>query len=96
MRYTLQGKQLSIEAFRSLLDTFSKSNRWVQLGDNLPWGEIEYNSKLNNRCTGAANKPARMVVGELIIKHKPNLSDVETIAAIGEKGYSFKIVFRVH
>ena len=89
MRYISQGKQLSIEAFRSSLDTLSKSNRWVQLGDNLPWEEIEkvYNSKLNNRRKGAANKPARMVVGALIIKHKLNLSDVETISAIGENPY---------
>ena len=89
MRYTSQGKQLSIEAFRSSLETLSKSNRWVQLGDNLPWEEIEkvYNSKLNNRHKGAGNKPARMVIGALIIKHKLNLSDVETISAIGENPY---------
>lgn len=89
MRYISQVKQLSIEEFRSSLETLSKSNRWVQLGDNLPWDEIErvYNSKLNNRHKGAGNKPARMVIGALIIKHKLNLSDVETISAIGENPY---------
>lgn len=89
MKYRSQGHQLTLDAFRSSLSSLSKSNRWVLLGDTLPWGEIEkiYNSKLNNSLTGAGNKPARMVVGALIIKHKMNLSDEETILAIQENPY---------
>ena len=89
MKYSSQGKQLTIDDFRSSLEGLSKSNRWVRLGNLLPWDEIEkvYNSRLNNRRTGAGNKPARMVVGALIIKHKMNYSDEETIFAIQENPY---------
>lgn len=89
MKYHSQGKQLTLDAFRSSLSSLSKNNRWVLMGDTLPWGEIEkrYNAKLNNGLTGAGNKPARLVVGALIIKHKMNLSDEETILAIQENPY---------
>lgn len=89
MKYKSQGKQLTFEAFRSSLDNLPKSNRWVRMGDELPWDEIEryYNSRLNNRYMGAGNKPARMIVGALIVKHKMNLSDEETILAIQENPY---------
>lgn len=89
MKYKSQGKQLTFEAFRSSLDNLPKSNRWIRMGDELPWDEIEryYNSRLNNRYMGAGNKPARMVVGALIVKHKLNLSDEETILAIQENPY---------
>lgn len=89
MKYSSQGKQLSIDIFRSSLEGLSKSNRWVQLGDTLPWDEIErlYNHRLNNGKRGAGNKPARMIIGSLLIKHKMNLSDEETILAIQENPY---------
>ncbi len=81
--------ELSIEEFRSSLKNLSKNNRWVKLGDTLPWDKIEkvYNSKLNNKKAGAPNKPARMVIGALIVKHKYNFSDVETIEEIRENAY---------
>ncbi|MGL4993990.1 MAG: transposase [Bacteroidales bacterium] len=55
----------------------------------MPWAEIEilYNSKLGNNKRGAGNKPARMIIGALIIKHKMNLSDEETIYTIQENPY---------
>lgn len=58
MKYHSQGKQLTLDAFRSSLSSLPKSNRWVLMGDTLPWGEIEksYNAKLNNSSTGAGNK----------------------------------------
>lgn len=89
MKFSSQGKQLSIDAFRSSLSGLSKSNRWVQLGDTLPWSDIErlYNDRLNNGKRGAGNKPARMIIGALLIKHKMNLSDEETILAIQENPY---------
>lgn len=89
MKYSSQGKQLSIDQFRSSLEGLSKSNRWVQLGDTLPWDEIEllYNHRLHNGKRGAGNKPARMIIGALLIKHKMNLSDEETIFAIQENPY---------
>lgn len=67
MKFSSQGKQLSTDAFRSSLDSLSKSNRWVQLGDTLPWSDIErlYNHRLNNGMCGAGNKPTRMIIGAL-------------------------------
>ena len=89
MKYTSQSKQLTIDEFRSSLEGLSKSNRWVQLGDLLPWAKIEklYNSKLNNGKKGAGNKPARMIIGATIIKKKLSLSDAETIQMIQENPY---------
>jgi transposase, IS5 family len=89
MNFSSQGKQLQIDEFRSSLAGLDKSNRWVKLGDALPWEEIEqlYNSRLNNGKRGAGNKPSRMIVGALVIKHKMNFSDEETILAIQENPY---------
>jgi len=48
---------------------------------------MSYNKNLKNKHNGASNKPARMVVGALIIKHMENFSDVKTIEAIQENPY---------
>lgn len=86
IKFSSQGKQFSIGTFRSSL---SKSNRWIQLGDTLPRSDIErlYNHRLNNGKRDAGNKPARMIIGAFLIKHKMNLSDEETILAIQENPY---------
>ena len=39
MKYKSQGKQLTFEAFRSSLDNLPKSNRWIRMGDELPWDD---------------------------------------------------------
>ena len=79
----------TLSLFESPLSKLPKDNRWVKLGDSLPWGKIEriYNSRLNNRGAGAGNIAARTVIGALIVKHKLCLSDVETIEAIRENPY---------
>lgn len=61
----------------------------MALGDLLPWTELEkeYNSRLDNQKKGAGNKPARMILSAMIIKHKLNLSDAETIEIIRESPY---------
>ena len=89
MKYISQNRQLTIDLFRSSLDELDKSNRWVVLGDTLPWAafEKEYNSKLHNAAKGAGNIPARRIIGALIIKHKLCLSDEETIQIIRENPY---------
>jgi hypothetical protein len=63
MKYSSQHKQLIFDVFHSSLSELSKENRWVKLGDSLPWDEIEkiYNRRLNNAHGGAGNKPARMI-----------------------------------
>ena len=67
----------------------SKSNRWVKLFDRIPWDKVEreYNKRPENEHHGAVNKPARMVVGALIIKHVEGLSDEKTIEEIQENPY---------
>ena len=87
--YASHNKQLSLDLFRSSFDGLDKSNRWVSMGDLLPWPELEreYNSRLNNSVKGAGNKPARLILGAMIIKHKLCLSDIETIELIRENPY---------
>lgn len=89
MKYTSHLKQLSVGMFRSSFDELDKNNRWVKLGDLLPWTELEkvYNSRLDNEVKGAVNKPARMIIGACIIKHKFSLSDEDTISIIQENPY---------
>lgn len=89
MKYSSQIKSMPLDLFTPDLDQLPKDNRWVKLGDSLPWDKIEliYNSKLNNGKRGAGNKPARMIIGALLIKHKLTLSDEETIQAIRENPY---------
>lgn len=89
MKFTSQNKQLTFYLFRSSLEELDKTNRWVMLGDLLLWAEMEkrYNSKLNNQVKGAGNKPARLIIGAMIIKHKLNLGDEETIQMIQENPY---------
>ncbi len=87
--YAPKYKQLDLGLLRSSLDELDKTNRWVALGDLLPWTELEkeYNSRLDNQKKGAGNKPALMILGAMIIKHKLNLSDAETIEIIRESPY---------
>ena len=65
------------------------SHRWVWLGDHLPWEAYEkmYGQTLNNQKAGASAKPARMVIGALIVKHITRLSDQDTIEMIQENPY---------
>ena len=89
MRFKPIYKQLTIDGFRSSLDGLDKSNRWVWLGDHLPWDEFDrrYKQTLNNQSVGASAKPTRMVIGAMIIKHATRLSDVDTIQMIQENPY---------
>ena len=89
MKYYSQYHSHELFELQESLSGLSKSNRWVKLADNLPWDKIEqeYNKRLKNRHNGAGNKPARMVVGALIVKHVEGLSDEKTIQAIQENPY---------
>ena len=71
MKYYSQYHSHELFKLQESLSGLSKSNRWVKLADNLPRDKIEqgYNKRLKNRHNGAGNKPARMVVGALIVKH---------------------------
>ena len=89
MKYYSQYRSHDLFELQESLSGLSKSNRWVKLADHLPWGRIEkeYNKRLRNSHNGAGNKPARMVVGALIVKHVEKLSDEKTIQAIQENPY---------
>lgn len=89
MKYSSQHKQLVLSSSWTSLQGLPKDNRWVKLGDSLPWDKIEriYNARLKNKHGGAGNKPARIIIGALLIKHRMNLSDRETIHAISENPY---------
>lgn len=89
MKFTSQHKQLVLYPSWRSLENFPKDNRWVKLSDCLPRDKIEriYNKHLNNSVSGAGNKPAPIIIGALLIKHKMNLSDRETIQMISENPY---------
>ena len=80
---------LTFDEMKGSLERLPKTNRWVQMGDSLPWSEYEkvYNKRLKNDTVGACNRPGRMAIAALIIKHKLGLSDEETILAIQENPY---------
>ena len=89
---TFENKEeAQAENIRKMILAMSHDMRvlMVKLADRLPWAKIEkeYNKRLRNSHCGAGNKPARMVVGALIVKHVENLSDVKTIQAIQENPY---------
>lgn len=63
-------------------------NRWVKLAEVVPWDDLAlaYNTRMSTG-QGRPAKPARLVIGALIIKHKLNLSDEETVQQIQETHY---------
>lgn len=88
IRYNSQ-KQLSIaEFFTPFEANLDPNNRWVVLSNNIPWDDLStvYHRKLNKQ-RGAGSIDARTVIGALIVKHKMQLSDVDTIEYIKENPY---------
>ena len=98
-------KQMAIEEFKTPFQVrLDKGNRWIKLGDSLPWdalASIYYRSKSSDM--GAPAIDARVVMGAMIIKHKLKLDDRETIETIREnmymqyflglRGYTYQDVF---
>lgn len=89
MKYYSQYTGTLFNELENDLFSLDKDNRWIRLAKKLPWASIEkiYNKSLSNQTKGASNKPARMVIGAMIIKHMLNLSDEETIKLIQENPY---------
>ncbi len=56
MKYTSHLKQLSVDMFRLSFDELDKNNRWVKLGDLLPWTELE---KVYNSCRQDLHEPCK-------------------------------------
>ncbi len=83
-------KQLTLDAFASPFATQLKStNRWVVLGDLIPWDNIcgTYLKHVGIGRTGRPPLSPRVVIGSLIIKHMMNLDDREAVDQISENIY---------
>lgn len=82
-------KQLTLEEFDWPFQTaLDKNNRWVKLGESIPWDELAqgyYQGLCDTQ--GRPTKDARLVIGAVIIKHKLCLSDRETVLQIQENPY---------
>ena len=83
------NRQLRFEFFESPFQgQLNGENRWVKLAESLPWDDLAgiYHRSLS-ADQGAPAKPARAVIGGVIIKHKLKLSDREVVAQIQENPY---------
>jgi IS5 family transposase len=80
---------MTIEEFKTPFQMrLDKSNRWIKLGESLPWdalASIYYRSMSPD--IGAPTIDARIVIGAMIIKHKLKLDDREAIETIRENIY---------
>jgi len=80
---------MSIEEFKTPFQIkLDKENRWVKLGNSLPWdslANIYYGSMSSDH--GAPAIDARIVIGAMIVKHKLRLDDRETLETIRENLY---------
>jgi len=64
------------------------NNRWVRLAHFIAWEELAplYEKQMDAE-QGTPAKDARLILGAVIIKHKENLTDEDTIDAIKENVY---------
>lgn len=88
IKYQSQS-QLSIEEFTTpFQQKLIADNRWVKLSRIIPWDDLakSYYKSLSND-QGRPGIDARRIIGALIIKHKLNLSDEETVLQIQENAY---------
>lgn len=82
--------QLTIVGFETpFARSLNPNNRWVRLAHVIPWDMLVsvYQKQLNNEHTGADSINPRVAIGSMIIKHKCNLSDRETVEQIQENMY---------
>jgi IS5 family transposase len=88
IRYTSE-KQIPLEGFvLPFGGRLNPENRWVKLGQRIPWDELAQGYyKQMSAGHGRPAKNARLVIGAVIIKHKMNLSDEETVLQIQENPY---------
>lgn len=81
--------QTKITEFSNLYQlSLDAHNRWIQLGSIIPWDKLaSICSKKYNLNQGSSGVNLRMIIGSLIVKHKLNLTDEETLAIIQENPY---------
>lgn len=82
-------RQQSLEGFSLPFGgKLNPENRWVKWSLAIPWDELASGYyKSMNSTQGRPGKDARLVIGAVIIKHKLNLSDEETVLQILENPY---------
>jgi len=88
LRYHSQY-QTQINEFSNLYNLqLNPQNRWIQLGHLLPWDQMvgRYKQSFSSGKGAPAVNP-RWMIGALIIKHKMNLTDEQTLLAISENPY---------
>jgi len=81
--------QLSLAGFESFFGKeLDRNNRWIKLSRAILWDKLSASySKNLSADHGRPAKPARLVIGAVIIKHKLCLSDEETVEQIRENPY---------
>jgi len=80
--------QTKIEEFANLYQMkLNPNNRWIQLGQHLPWDKLVQIYSKHFSKIGSLSVDPRIVIGSLIIKHKMNLSDEDTVQIIEENPY---------
>ena len=87
--YRHNEKQLVLEFELPFGGRLSPDNRWVKLGDLIPWDEFEneYHGKLTQSGQGPPRISARMALATLIIKERLQVSDRECVEQIRENPY---------
>jgi len=87
IHYTSQD-QLKFEKFGNLYQMkLNPTNRWVELAHHFPWDQCVKIFSKHFPALGRTAINPRIVIGSLIIKHKLNLSDEQTICIIEENPY---------
>lgn len=83
------NRQLSLEGFHLPFGgKLNPENRWVRWSQSIPWDDLAIGYyKSMSSTQGRPCKDARLVIGAVIIKHKLNLSDEETVLQIQENPY---------
>lgn len=87
--YRHNEKQLVLEFELPFGGRLSPDNRWVKLGQLIPWEEFEneYHGKLTQSGQGPPAMSARMALATLIIKERLQVSDRECVEQIRENPY---------
>lgn len=83
------NRQLNLEGFHLPFGgQLNPDNRWVKWSRVIPWDELASNYyQAMDTGRGRPCKDARLIIGAVIIKHKLNLSDEETVLQIQENPY---------
>jgi hypothetical protein len=82
----ISPNQLTMEGFETpFKQQLTKNNRWVRLGDLIPWdGIVAQYDKIFQSEEGKPPINGRVVIGAVIIKHMLDITDRETINQIQE------------